>query len=419
MADTNGPTSAPPPKEYVAAPKSARTGGLALCLSGGGYRAALFHLGTLRRLNELGAVGKVDAVSSVSGGSIFAAHFAMCLAAGKLNSATGRFDAFDADVAGPFRVLVNTDIRTSPALRRLLPWEWFNAGASSEGLEAQYEAHLTQGMKLRDLPARPRFHFCSTDMAFGVNWVFTRDSAGDYQAGSLPAATAGELPLARAVAASSCFPPVFKPMPMRLDPRSLTGGRYTGSDRADCVSRLALTDGGVYDNMGLEPVWKSATSLLVSDGGAPFRMSKNTDDPHQLLRINDIMGNQAEALRKRWLIASFVRGDYGGTYWGVKSDVADYPRPAGTADDRPRYSPDLVAHVISAIRTDMDRFSDAEVAVLENHGYLLADAAVRAHVPDLHDGSKPSLPHPNWGPSAEAQIREALKDSGHVHPFGH
>ena len=44
--------------------------GWALCLSGGGYRAMLFHLGTLWRLNELGYLAKLDRISSVSGGSI-------------------------------------------------------------------------------------------------------------------------------------------------------------------------------------------------------------------------------------------------------------------------------------------------------------------------------------------------------------
>ena len=52
---------------------------IALCLSGGGYRAMLFHLGTLWRLNELGYLGKLDRISSVSGGSItsgvLAAHW--------------------------------------------------------------------------------------------------------------------------------------------------------------------------------------------------------------------------------------------------------------------------------------------------------------------------------------------------------
>ena len=47
---------------------------LALCLSGGGYRAALFHLGAVRRLNEVGLLAQFDAIASVSGGSILAAH---------------------------------------------------------------------------------------------------------------------------------------------------------------------------------------------------------------------------------------------------------------------------------------------------------------------------------------------------------
>lgn len=53
-----------------------RRSGLALCLSGGGFRAALFHLGALRRLNELGLLSKIDTISTVSGGSIVAAHLA-------------------------------------------------------------------------------------------------------------------------------------------------------------------------------------------------------------------------------------------------------------------------------------------------------------------------------------------------------
>src|SRR5918993_272115 len=47
-------------------------GGIALCLSGGGYRAMLFHIGSLWRLNELGYLKKLTRISSVSGGSITA-----------------------------------------------------------------------------------------------------------------------------------------------------------------------------------------------------------------------------------------------------------------------------------------------------------------------------------------------------------
>ena len=51
---------------------SPRRHGVGLCLSGGGYRAALFHLGALRRLDELGVLAQVRTISAVSGGAIIA-----------------------------------------------------------------------------------------------------------------------------------------------------------------------------------------------------------------------------------------------------------------------------------------------------------------------------------------------------------
>ena len=54
------------------ADQSQLTDGIALCLSGGGYRAMLFHLGGIIRLNEMGRLRTINRVSSVSGGSITA-----------------------------------------------------------------------------------------------------------------------------------------------------------------------------------------------------------------------------------------------------------------------------------------------------------------------------------------------------------
>ena len=48
---------------------------IGLALSGGGYRAAAYHLGTLRALHKMGLLEKVDVISSVSGGSIIAAFY--------------------------------------------------------------------------------------------------------------------------------------------------------------------------------------------------------------------------------------------------------------------------------------------------------------------------------------------------------
>lgn len=73
---------------------------------------------------------------------------------------------------------------------------------------------------------------------------------------------------------------------------------------------------------------------------------------------------------------------------------------------------------VAGIRTDLDSFSDAEAAVLENHGYLLADAAVNRHVPALLPAAVPPLavPHPGW--MDEDRARAALKDSGLRKLFG-
>jgi NTE family protein len=77
---------------------------------------------------------------------------------------------------------------------------------------------------------------------------------GDYQAGYLKGAS--EWPLARAVTASACFPPIFGPMRLPARPSDYARGKYAGNDRDKILTRLSLSDGGVYDNMGLEPVWE-------------------------------------------------------------------------------------------------------------------------------------------------------------------
>src|SRR5204863_2026365 len=77
------------------APEPERTG-TSLALSGGGFRAALFHCGALRRLNELGVLSQVTTISSVSGGSIASGILAMqwpTLAASQTNGVFTTFDS--------------------------------------------------------------------------------------------------------------------------------------------------------------------------------------------------------------------------------------------------------------------------------------------------------------------------------------
>jgi NTE family protein len=383
---------------YMPRPARQRRG-VALALSGGGYRAALFHLGALRRLNELGVLSRVDTVSSVSGGSIVAAFLADRLEPWPRQGEY--FADFEAKVAMPLKELCAHNIRTAPIAKRLLPWRWLDSQTAVNALTETYAKRITR-RALAELPAHPEFVFCATDLPFAVNWVFERGRMGDYQAGY--AVPPPDFPLARAVAASSCFPPIFSPLKPGLRPEDLRGGGHRSSSRNEIVRSLSLSDGGVYDNMGLEPVWKSHDVLLVSDGGATFDTGPDRGLFWQLSRFVAVMGNQAGAVRKRWLIGGFVNKVLKGTYWGTGSAAEHYGMSGG-------YSAQLVDEVISEVRTDLDAFNEAEQAVLENHGYVMAEAAVQRHAGGLIGGGAApfAVPYAEW--MDEAKVRRALKTS--------
>lgn len=374
-------------------PDQQRTG-VGLCLSGGGFRAALFHLGALRRLNELNILSQLSSISSVSGGSIFSAHLATRIP-WPVSSAIPDWEQL---VAKPFRDFCRKNMRTIPILEGVLPWH-----TNSELLERQYQTHLTNS-KIAKLPDKPCFIFCATDLSFGVNWRFSKSQTGDYQAGYL-SSTPADWNLSFAVAASSCFPPVFKPLSLGERAKELQPAKYPpGQSRDEYVRSLRLSDGGLYDNLGLEPVWKTHSIVLCSDGGALFGFGADQGFFWEVSRYVSIPENQSLALRRRWLIANFSTGVFGGTYWGIGSSPASYGVTGG-------YSKQLAVEVIAKIRTDLDAFSDAEAAVLENHGYFLADAAIFTHVQEMAPKPKPPLsaPHQEW--LDEAKVRKALASS--------
>lgn len=410
------PVDFAPATEAVPEPLAERAG-IALCLSGGGYRAALFHLGALRRLNEIGVLSRVTTVTSVSGGSILAGHLAAAI--GEDWPADGASYARWDDLERGFRAFCGKNIRTMPLLVGALPWNWLNSAAPVRELIKRYRADLNSAL-LSQLPARPRYIFCATDLTYGVNWIFSRERVGSWQAGYL-VPTDKRFDVATAVGASSCFPPVFDPLPIGVRAEELTGGADRSSKRDDRVRGLRVNDGGLYDNMGLEPVWKRHQYVLVSEGGSTFDAQPDQGLFWRLSRYVNVMGTQVGALRKRWLIASFLDPDDNrslrGTYWGIGSLTRSYGTPERPAISG--YSDELVDDVISEVRTDLDRFSEAEMNVLMNHGYLLAEAATSRWTPRLRNADAPAaaVPYPHY--MDEARVGTEMADSHERKlPFG-
>jgi NTE family protein len=253
-----------------------------------------------------------------------------------------------------------------------------------------------------------------------VNWIFSRERVGSWQAGYLVPSD-DRFDVATAVGASSCFPPVFDPLPVGARPEELTGGADHSSERDKRIHGLRLSDGGLYDNMGLEPVWKRHEYVLVSEGGSTFDPQADQGLFWRLSRYVNVMGTQVGSLRKRWLIASFLDTDDNrslqGTYWGIGSRTHSYASPEQPAIAG--YGDELVDDVISEVRTDLDRFSEPEMNVLINHGYLLAEAATRRWTPRLRNPDSPAavIPYPDY--MDEARVRADMADS-HMRklPFG-
>src|SRR5918996_1219239 len=295
------------------------TDGVGLCLSGGGYRAMLFHLGALCRLNQAGWLPRLDRVSSVSGGSITAA--ALALAWTRLEFEGEAASNFDELVVEPVRKLARQSIDVSAALLGAL-----GPGSIAERAAAAYRRHLLGSATLQDLPTDdqgPRFVFNATSVQSGALWRFSRPYMADWRVGRIANPS---LELATVVAASAAFPPVLSPLRLDLEGAEWSSEPGNHLTEADFRNQAVLSDGGVYDNLGLETAWKRCRTILISDAGGAlaFEGDPDNDWPRHLLRVLKLIDNQVRDLRKRQAIAAYESGDRDGAYWGIRTDIAHY-----------------------------------------------------------------------------------------------
>jgi NTE family protein len=362
--------------------------GIGLCLSGGGYRAMLFHLGSLSRLNEAGYLPRLDRISSVSGGSIVAGMLGARWSSLRFES--GVAINFDEQVVEPLRTVAARTLDVpSVLLGLLIPGTTINARLASG-----YRRALFKNATLQDLPTRPEFVINATSLQTGDLWRFARTSQGDWRVGEMGSPTTD---LAVAVAASSAFPPVLSPSVLPVNEGQMRPGHDPSVACAPYTTRVVLADGGVYDNLGLEAVWRKYDTVLVSDGGGHM-----ADMPRpgrtwisQFMRVLHTIDNQVRDLRKSQAVTSFEDGQRHGAYWGIRSHVRDF----GLADPI-MDPPDSAVTSLAAIATRLAKVQPTSQERLINWGYLICDTALRRWV----DPSQPrgSLPHPRaelGGPS--------------------
>ena len=280
---------------------------IGLALSGGGFRATLYHLGMIRFLREANVLPQVKHITSVSGGSILAAHLVL-----NWQRYNGSLDEFDAAAAELIR-FVQLDVRnrvvrryplTMPlrALRRLSLRRPMRQLTRTGLLEYHYEKFLYGDTCLFQLPERPRLSILATNLSEGCLCAFTRD--GLIMQRRLPGQRfrfdrihTGLATVPMAVTASSAFPGFFPPFELQAQDVGADPGQF---------GRLAFTDGGVYDNLGVRMFRWMERSWMARE----VRLEKaDLADADEMRRILNVAAQATDdtALRRLAQMLALVR----------------------------------------------------------------------------------------------------------------
>ncbi|TWU11751.1 Patatin-like phospholipase [Symmachiella macrocystis] len=395
---------------------------LGLALSGGGFRATLYHLGVIRYLKDTGQLEHVTDIASVSGGSILAAHLTL-----NWDRYTGDDERFD-EAAAEIIKFVQFDVRNHVVrrlpLQHLMRWlaritlfdrDRFTPNAS---LERCYRKLLYGDRCLYELPEHPKLHILATNISSGGMSVFNRQGLFIQRRGASDTSTFEYVPgemtsVPRAVGASSAFPGLFPPVKMTSTDLGVREGEFTTE---------WFTDGGVYDNLGIRAFsWLKQQEavfdeILVSDAGKPFQIlgDATLGFVGQSVRATDILWDRVWQLEKQ----NF--GEQPGFFF------LPITKSVTPAED-PTALPTVVQAEVQSIRTDLDHFSDKEINVLVQHGYEVARQVCRennmgdaelsqgapwAPIPSANVITQVSTTAHSDEPSAATQLSRDLRKSG-------
>jgi NTE family protein len=375
---------------------------IALALSGGGFRATVFHLGVLARLAEEKYLEEITFLSTVSGGSL-------CI--GLVHALNGfRWPSssdYLARVAPEARRLLTTKDLQKGLIYRVVGSFWNLLETRADDLSALLQSQWGVTASLRQLPEQPRWLINATCYESGKNWRFERFRMGDYFIGY---SYDTDLPLSDALAASSGFPGLIGPLILRTTERKWF--KYKEEDGQERLlldptvqksrvtepvqpgyAEVHLWDGGVYDNNGLEGLldasggWRENVEfLIVSDATGKAKPARYKRGVGALLRLaTGIMMDQVRSLRARAIMERLVNHGDPGAFLQTGNSCGYILKAAGKEAEMARLCPgclsaeeaDLAANMPTVIR----KLTNEEFERLFRHGFEVADYTLYAYHP--------------------------------------
>ncbi|MCO5411227.1 patatin-like phospholipase family protein [Ralstonia sp. 21MJYT02-10] len=289
-----------------------------------------FHAGVFQALAERRALEGIAKLSTVSGGSLFM---------GLLGRLTGwRWPTSDQYLNTVLPAV--RDTLTSVCLERhtarllLRPWAWRHIFSRANLLAMSLEECWGINVPVDAISGFEReWSINGTTAETGRRFRFKHDRCGDYELGY---AAATEFPLSLALASSAAYPFIIGPVAIAMENFTWTKRPKWGGDTFDEVAiapafrRIHVMDGGIYDNLGTEPLFDAGRQvlkdgvdeLIVSDAGAPLTREGLAAQLSikRARRAVEIALDQTRALRVRSFINSLQRGAIKGRYYGIGSE---------------------------------------------------------------------------------------------------
>ena len=271
----------------------------------------------------------------------------------------------------------------------MLPWRLVRGRAHV--LASQLELQWGICGSMQDAPETPRWVVNATCYETGRNWRFSKRRMGDYVTNYvLKPAT----PISDAIAASAAVPGAIGPLAIRSDDydwyRYEKGQPVAGSTPA---RRYALWDGGVYDNLGVEALFKPGGGyregfdfLLVSDASAPLpldvkRVRRTLMPWRRSLRLVDVATEQVRGMRARSVVAEFQRSPEAGVYLRCGNTVDAIYRDVGRKAPADALLGEADATRLGGFKTTLRRLSAEEFELLLRHGFEVANATLATRQP--------------------------------------
>ena len=359
---------------------------IAVAFSGGGFRATLASLGVVRLLADIGRLGDVRYVSSVSGGSV--ANGLLAVAWPKLRARAYTSAAVDDLVIDPF---VRRISRRSLKMSLILGvWRTIGPRNRTDLLARRFDSWFYRKQQLDALDPEVRWIVNAANLVSGARFTFERDVVGDYTVGLAPTAGSG-LRLSTAVAASAAVPGAFAPLRLK-------------KIAFPCATeRPALLDGGAYDNTGLEAIDSDRyrhTFLVALNSGGLLRPGGYGKIPlvKELARANSLLYRQSTALRTRSMVERFGRaalvpagtalpeGARRGVLTGLATRFPDEPgRGDGRLAEWRAAHAEIVEHDgshLATVPTVFDALDEPLCRALIHRGWWLTGAAIACYHPD-------------------------------------